>query len=923
MLRIRYFILLIAVLTLPLHGIWYDVCIDPGHCGAADPGAPGVNGDDEPNESDFNLYMGLVCEADLIEMGWSVILTRHTETYWPYRSPNHKAETANGERKNDYGHWTEYPVGRAVSIHCNSSVDETAHGTETYYKFHEDFAQSVQDGAYNYLQMFPNARDRGIFQAPTWGWLRCTRTEACLIEVAFVSHNVGQNSQWLQLRDNQGGFKDYAALGIDEGITGMWVLHAPPTNLRLIWESYQRGSAKFVWHPTTTQGVTYSIYRREYPNPNFVLIASGYEDTIYTDNTVTGGKIYLYYVQAVSGTQTSPRSHQLIVQTPPFSTNFAQATGSNCGRRIIFDDNGISNLTYSTDTSFWYTQSSDYGNAWSPSQLIKNCFLSNIACDGLDNYHIVSAGFSGMPDTASGEDSTFVIAYSQYPDSILRNPSLYESDDSISSISFDIGPLDTGWVVFSTYEDNSLMIGKFYTQDAIEDLELEDIVVLDNNVIKEGTGSIVVRPSDRSLHVVYERSNGFIYYLKRDNLGNWSSPLKISKGHNPSISIAGDLIHFIWESWYSWYTRIHTCYTNGVWWSRIEDISGAINGEGCYPYLEQGAVATWSQEVIQAPPDQESPQRNYWEVYESHRTLTGGWTTPQNMSQSTVDSRYPQSAMFQTLLDTRVVGVWTEGNSAPYEVKILPVTAMNLSAPIYTKAIPLYAFNLGENEPSVFCEHRSGYINYGQGFTKSVDYDTSFLSYKITGLDSSRIYHFGLIFYQDENNSTWQQGIEIDNVLIKTANVPRRKVVYAIDSIPAQFYKDGIVDLRIRKQSGSRAILAILAVWEFSRDGKPTSSIEEFKADIPKQFEAFSSPNPAKGKSLIHYQLPRSAEITVKIYSITGRLIREIQEKKPAGTHTIIWDGKDNNYVAVASGIYFYSVESLGESKKGKIIYLR
>lgn len=62
-----------------LHSTWYQVCLDPGHCGIKDPGAPGCNGDEEPDKSDFNLYIAQVCAEILRNDGISVILTRESE----------------------------------------------------------------------------------------------------------------------------------------------------------------------------------------------------------------------------------------------------------------------------------------------------------------------------------------------------------------------------------------------------------------------------------------------------------------------------------------------------------------------------------------------------------------------------------------------------------------------------------------------------------------------------------------------------------------------------------------------------------------------------------------------------------------------------------------------------------------------------
>ncbi|MGQ9535448.1 MAG: N-acetylmuramoyl-L-alanine amidase, partial [bacterium] len=426
--------------------------------------------------------MALVCEADLSNLGWSVLLTRHDEHHWPKFSSKRKAEIANGERKNDIGEWTDYPVSRAVSIHNNSSTNPTAHGTETYYSpsnwNSQQFATSVHNGAWNYLQMFPYAQNRGL-KSCFLSFIRNCKMPACLIEVAFVSHNPS-GGQWEQLLYNSGGIKDYAAYGIDDGITGLWFLHKPPSNLRLIWDPYQRGDITLVWHPTDIVGANYSIYRREHPNPDFVLIASNVSDTTYTDNITTNNKTYSYYAIGVSGTQISPRSNILTIRTPFFSSDYAVATGLNVGKKIIFDNGSIVQVSYSSDTSFWYARSSDFGNAWSVSQLIKSGFSPCIAVDGQNKPHIVGCGCGGEPDTASGEDTIYVIFYAQFRDSIWTRPGLYETYDSIISLSFAIDPQDTGWVVFNTYDDegnNRLKIGKFYTQTMPE--SLEDVLTLD------------------------------------------------------------------------------------------------------------------------------------------------------------------------------------------------------------------------------------------------------------------------------------------------------------------------------------------------------------------------------------------------------------------------------------------------------------
>jgi len=329
--------------------------------------------------------------------------------------------------------------------------------------------------------------------------------------------------------------------------------------------------------------------------------------------------------------------------------------------------------------------------------------------------------------------------------------------------------------------------------------------------------------------------------------------------------------------------------------------------------MEKGAIATWSQFISE---DSRGAPAGQWEVYSSERTESGSWTTPQNISQTSTNSKYPQVAMYQTVSATKLVYVWTAGNSAPYEVKILPVS-------LRSNPVPLYAFNLGREEPCVFLERRSGYIAYGQGFEKTVDYDSSFIRYVITGLDSARIYHVGLVLYQDEEDSIWQQGVEIDSELVKVVDLQRRRVVFEKIVLSPETYEDGRISLNIRSLLAPKAVLAALAVWEFSKENKTMASVQDFDSHIPKTFNIYASPNPARGKVFIHYQLPKGAEVTTKIYSISGQLIWEAKENKPAGLHITTWAGKDSKDNNIASGVYFYCVESGSELKTDKIIFLR
>ena len=145
----------------------------------------------------------------------------------------------------------------------------------------------------------------------------------------------------------------------------------------------------------------------------------------------------------------------------------------------------------------------------------------------------------------------------------------------------------------------------------------------------------------------------------RDTDGIWQSNVIAHNAVCPSLSTVDNYVHVIWEQHYenSDYRQIRTRYNNGLCWSRIQTIA-TVTGRNCYPYIADDAIAVWA-DIYQGQ----------WDVFYSRRNKYSVWTTPQNISQTPADSRYPQVAAYITASDTNLVYVWTEGNEEPYEIK--------------------------------------------------------------------------------------------------------------------------------------------------------------------------------------------------------------------------------------------------------------
>jgi hypothetical protein len=65
-------------------------------------------------------------------------------------------------------------------------------------------------------------------------------------------------------------------------------------------------------------------------------------------------------------------------------------------------------------------------------------------------------------------------------------------------------------------------------------------------------------------------------------------------------------------------------------------------------------------------------------------------------------------------------------------------------------------------------------------------------------------------------------------------------------------------------------------------------------------------PNPFNPSTTISYTVGKSGHVTVEIYGVNGRRIRVlVDEAQEPGTRSVIWDGRNDKEMRVATGIYF------------------
>jgi hypothetical protein len=107
----------------------------------------------------------------------------------------------------------------------------------------------------------------------------------------------------------------------------------------------------------------------------------------------------------------------------------------------------------------------------------------------------------------------------------------------------------------------------------------------------------------------------------------------------------------------------------------------------------------------------------------------------------------------------------------------------------------------------------------------------------------------------------------------------------------------------------------------------PMAIQENPNTSLPKeQIILENYPNPFQYSTHIRYLIPDNhRNITLKIYDITGRQVRDLTDQLSVAGHqaSVIWDGMDDQNREVSPAVYVYSIETDQDNQSRKMILLR
>lgn len=146
----------------------------------------------------------------------------------------------------------------------------------------------------------------------------------------------------------------------------------------------------------------------------------------------------------------------------------------------------------------------------------------------------------------------------------------------------------------------------------------------------------------------------------------------------------------------------------------------------------------------------------------------------------------------------------------------------------------------------------------------------------------------------------------------------------------------GMINLSSAKFGGSTSQTAIgkatgayrvyLGFWTpWVVEMSPVQGEDEDLSQIPDHFDLGQNyPNPFNPNTVIEYALPQRSSVKITIYNVLGQKVKVLKDKtEEAGYKSVVWDGKDDSGVELASGIYFYRIMAKDFVKTRKMTMIK
>ncbi|MFQ6091595.1 MAG: FlgD immunoglobulin-like domain containing protein, partial [bacterium] len=171
------------------------------------------------------------------------------------------------------------------------------------------------------------------------------------------------------------------------------------------------------------------------------------------------------------------------------------------------------------------------------------------------------------------------------------------------------------------------------------------------------------------------------------------------------------------------------------------------------------------------------------------------------------------------------------------------------------------------------------------------------------------------VYGDDETTPEVDEGAEVGDTLTFYINEEQATVT---DMNQAVWNGDGdMMQIVLSVRTGPPSVIPgeYFLSQNYPNPFNPTTSI---------QYSVISDQSPATSNQYSVNSEQSSPHITLKVYNLLGQEVRTlVDETTGAGYYTVTWDGRDDNGVEVASGIYFYRLRAGDYSGTRRMLLLK
>jgi hypothetical protein len=124
-------------------------------------------------------------------------------------------------------------------------------------------------------------------------------------------------------------------------------------------------------------------------------------------------------------------------------------------------------------------------------------------------------------------------------------------------------------------------------------------------------------------------------------------------------------------------------------------------------------------------------------------------------------------------------------------------------------------------------------------------------------------------------------------------------------SVPIRMRFDAAPDV----PAGTAGVLRLT----LSAEGRPLlSRTVRMQAAVPRAYALGQNfPNPFNPSTVLRFDLPEESHVRLVVFDLLGREVRRlVDELRPAGIHSVRWDGTADGKNDTASGVYFARLEA-------------